>query len=208
MFAQVGLDAAFPRATDTDLLSVVTTNRGQNKLDAYLHRAIAYDVTYDPATGEARAEVEVRLRNEPPDGELPYEVGYNPDGLPLGTNLTRLDVYSPLALDEATVDGVPVPVAEGGELGLPVHGVALEVPRDGAAVVRYSLSGALPRGEGYRLLLVHQPLANPDDVTVRVRAVDGSRTAAVTEPLVSDGRLATGSPPAEGTVELGVGFRD
>lgn len=208
LFAQVGLDAAFPQATETDLLSVVTTNRGQNKLDAYLHRAISYDVTYDPATGEARAEVEVRLRNEPPDGELPYEVGYNPDGLPQGTNLTRLDVYSPLALDEATVDGVPVPVAEAGEFGLAVHGVVLEVPRNGAAVVRYSLSGTLPPDEGYRLLLVHQPLANPDDVTVRVRAVDGWRPAAVTEPLVSDGLVATGSPPAQGSVELGVGFRD
>jgi hypothetical protein len=208
LFAELGLDAAFPQPAGRDLLSVVTANRGQNKLDAYLHRAITYDVTYDPATGEARALVEVRLRNEPPDGELPYEVGYNPFGLPPGTNATRLDVYSPLALDAVTVDGTPASVAETRELGVLVHGVVLDVPRDRAAVVRFSLSGTLPARGRYELLLVHQPLANPDDVTVRVRPTDGWRPAIATEPLVSDGLVAAGSPPSQGTVELDVAFRD
>jgi hypothetical protein len=44
-----------------------------------------------------------------------------------------------------TVDGNPAPVAETRELGLLVHGVVLDVPRDGVAVVRFSLSGTLPR---------------------------------------------------------------
>jgi hypothetical protein len=86
--------------------------------------------------------------------------------------------------------------------------VVLDVPRDGAAVVRYSLSGTFPPGEDYRLLLVHQPLANPDDVTVRVHAADGWRTTTVAEPLVSDGLVATGSPAVQGRVELGVSFDD
>lgn len=208
LFSELGLDADFPDPTGGDLLSVVTGNRGQNKLDAYLHRAIAYDVTYDPVSGEAHARVEVRLRNEPPDGELPYEVGYNPFGLPLGTNVTRLDVYSPLALDEVTVDGDPAPVAEARELGLRVHGVVLDVPRDGTAVVRFSLSGTLPAGDRYRLVLVPQPLANPDDVTVRVQAPDGWRPRSATEPLVSDGRAATGSPPSLETTRFDVIFSD
>ena len=208
LFAELGLDAAFPEPSGRDLLSVVTGNRGQNKLDAYLHRAITYDVTYDPASGATHAEAEVRLRNEPPAGELPYEVGYNPFGLPPGTNATRLDLYSPLGLDEVTVDGVPAPVAEARELGSQVHGVVLDVPPGGEAVVRYSLSGTLPAGERYRLRLVHQPLANPDDVTVRVRGAEGWRPAGATEPLVRSGRVATGAPASEGTVELEVAFRD
>jgi hypothetical protein len=208
LFAELGLDAAFPDPAGGDLLSVVTGNRGQNKLDAYLHRAVAYDVTYDPASGETHAVVEVRLRNEPPDGELPYEVGYNPFGLPLGTNATRLDVYSPLALDEVTVDGNPAPVAETRELGLLVHGVVLDVPRDGVAVVRFSLSGALRPGDRYRLVLVPQPLANPDDVTVRIQAPDGWRPTSATEPLVADDRAATGSPLPNETSRLAATFGD
>jgi hypothetical protein len=208
LFGEVGLDAPFPEPTGHDLLSVVTTNRGQNKLDAYLHRAITYDVTYDPATGEAQAVVEVRLRNDPPAGDLPYEVGYNPFDLPLGTNATRLDVYSPLALDAVTVDDAPAAVAEGRELGLLVHGVVLDVPRDDTVVVRYSLSGVLPAGERYELLVANQPLANPDHVTVRVRGADGWRPDDAAEPLVSDGAVAAGSPPSAGTVALDVAFRD
>jgi hypothetical protein len=208
LFAELGLDAAFPAPDGGDLLSVVTGNRGQNKLDAYLHRAIAYDVTYDPVTGEAHAQVEVRLRNEPPDGDLPYEVGYNPFGLALGTNATRLDVYSPLALDEVTVDGHPAPVAETRELGLLVHGVVLDVPRDGDAVVRFSLSGTLPPGDRYRLVLVPQPLANPDDVTVRVQAPEGWRPTSATGPLVVDDRAANGSPSPNETTRLVVTFGD
>ncbi len=206
LFSELGLDAAFPDPSGSDLLSVVTGNRGQNKLDAYLHRAITYDVTYDPTSGEAHALVEVRLRNEPPDGELPYEVGYNPFGLPLGTNATRLDVYSPLALDEVTVDGNPSPVAEAQELGLLVHGVVLDVPRDGTAVVRFALSGTLPPGDRYRLVLVPQPLANPDDVTVRVQAPHGWRPTFAAEPFVVDHRAATGSPRSGGTARLDVIF--
>jgi hypothetical protein len=208
LFTELGLDAAFPEPDGHDMLSVVTGNRGENKLDAYLHRSITYDVTYDPASGATRAVAEVRLRNETPAGELPYEVGYNPFGLPSGTNATRLDLYSPLGLDGVTVDGAPAPVAEARELGWQVHGVVLDIPPGGATVVRYFLSGALPAGERYRLRLVHQPLANPDDVTVRIRAVDGWRPAEATEPLVASGRAASGAPAPRGRVELDVAFRD
>jgi hypothetical protein len=206
LVAALGLDADFPAPAGGDLLSVVTTNRGENKLDAYLHRTISYDVTYDPDTGEADALVEVRLRNDAPAGELPYEVGYNPFGLPAGTNATRLDVYTPLALESATVDGTPAPVSEARELGSQVHGVVLDVPRDGAPVVRFSLTGTLAPGDRYGLTLVNQPLANRDDVSVRIRAPDGWRPATVGEPLVSDGHVASGSPPAQGTVAVDVTF--
>jgi hypothetical protein len=104
------------------------------------------------------------------------------------------------------VDGAPAPVSEARELGSQVHGVIIDVPRDAASVVRFSLTGTLAPGDRYGLTIVNQPLANPDDVTVRIRAPDGWRPATVAEPLVSDGQVASGSPPAQGTVALDVTF--
>jgi hypothetical protein len=89
-----------------------------------------------------------------------------------------------------------------------VHGVVLDVPRDGDAVVRFSLSGTLPPGDRYRLVLVPQPLANPDDVTVRVQAPGGWRPTSATGPLVVDDRAANGSPSPNETTRLVVTFGD
>ena len=51
-----GLDAGkgLQPTTDGDDVMVTTSNDNPNKADAYLHRTVDYDVTYDDASGEAQ----------------------------------------------------------------------------------------------------------------------------------------------------------
>ena len=100
---------AFPKTTGGDLLAVTTQNVGANKIDAYLHTSITDHVSFDPGTGAEHSVVRVNLTNDAPATGLPPLVIDSPavPGLAPGTNETWLTVYSPLAFDHVTVNGVP-----------------------------------------------------------------------------------------------------
>jgi hypothetical protein len=164
-----GLDGALPPVGDGDFLSLVTQNAGNNKIDIFLHRAIRYDVTYDPDQGRVAATATIDLRNDAPADGLPEIVlDNNGQGFPRGTNLLQLSWYSPLVLGSATVDGEPLAVRPERELDRWVYTAELALgPGQGRTVV-LELAGTIRSGTTYRLGVAPQPLANADELTVAV----------------------------------------
>jgi hypothetical protein len=172
----VGADNTFPRGETVDSLAVVNQNGGQNKIDAYLERDIAYDVELDPATGSLEAEVTVRLTNAVPSLDLPDAVvGSNDQGLPPGTNETLLSIYSPHRFESLEVDGQPVGSESAHELGHGVYTVRLQVGPGETTEVRLVLSGRVGPLDRYELTYNAQPLVHDDQVSVAVRLVGDGR---------------------------------
>lgn len=171
VLADLGVDGAYPRPSGGDLLGVGYVNTGSNKLDAYLHRTIAYEVALDPATGALEAALVVQLANKAPADLAPYILGLRPSPHPPATNVADLVVRTPHRLVQATVDGEAVaPSATGGEseLGSHRYRIPVVIPRGSTVEVRVELAGQVTLTEGYTLHLVAQPLANPDLVVVVV----------------------------------------
>lgn len=166
---QTGLAGAFPRALGGDLLSFITQNAANNKVDAYLERKITYDVSYDPATGRVESAVTAVLSNSAPThGLSPLVIGSYPgSGLPPGSDLLWFSVYSPLSLTSATVNGSPVTLTSTPELGVNTYSGYVKVLAGSTSEVVVKLHGTVARGT-YRLVLHDQPTAIPDRTTVTV----------------------------------------
>ena len=169
---RVGISGRFGAVDGTDLLSLRSSNLEPSKLDAFLQREVEASVEIDPTTGAVTTIVEVELRNDAPDRGLPDYILGTGRTVPKGTNVDLLTLYTPLRLDEVTVDGSPVGVQATDELGLHAYGVPVELPAGASATVTYRLSG--PVGDGlqtsgsYSLLVVPQPLGTPDRWTLTV----------------------------------------
>jgi hypothetical protein len=175
LFRELGMDGSFPTPDTGDFISLVTTNRGGNKLDAYLHRQLTYDVTYSPSSGDVQATATVVLRNDaPPDG-LPFEVGYNDANLPIGTNQTSLTLYSPLDLVGLSGNGQPYGAVPKEEFGFHSYTAYVDLPPGGSTTLVFSLAGSSKPAHAYRLRISPQPLVNADDVAVSITATDGWR---------------------------------
>ncbi len=193
-FEQVGLDGAFPDVSNGDLLSVTTQNSGHNKIDVYLQRQIAYEATIDPDAGTVTATATVTLTNSAPAEGLPNDViGTNPTPatpnlppLPPGNNALLLALYSPLQLTSATADGTPIGVTPEREFGVNVYSDDVIVPPGGTVTLTFELEGPVDLADGYRLAFGGQPTVNPDQVSVRLAAVDGWTLTGEGE-LVADG---------------------
>ncbi|MEY2448328.1 MAG: hypothetical protein QOH79_1804 [Acidimicrobiaceae bacterium] len=171
-FERVHLDGAFPSPNGGDLVGMVSTNDGANKLDGYLHRSLDYDVTFDPASNAVSATATVKLSNLPPAGPLPTQV--NGEGGPpsVGTNKTWLTLYSPLELQDASLNGSPVSIGRADEFGMHTYTAIVAIPRDQTITLTFDLRGVIRPGD-YRLTVARQPLAWPDHVHVVVRAKSG-----------------------------------
>ncbi len=185
LLGRLRLDGSFPDPGTGDLLGVTTQNAGNNKIDAYLHRSVDDQVTVDPGSGQVTSAVTVTLRNDAPSSGLPPIVLASPadPGLPAGTNRTWLSVYSPLALQKATVDGQPLSMSSGNELGVKVFSGYIDVPAGGTVSVKLSLSGLLAPATTYSLSLHKQPMVNSEKTTVEVAPVPG--WASVPDPRAS-----------------------
>jgi uncharacterized protein DUF4012 len=175
LFRDIGIDGALPAPGGGDSLAVVNNNAVGNKIDLYLHRTVDYSATWDPDTGEVEATATVTVRNDAPSSGLPaYVIGspLEPESRPpSGTNRTYLSIYSPLALDGATVDGAPVMLEPQRELGRNVYSLFLDVPPDRATrTLELRLVGRVDPGDRYELTVANQPLVVPDDITVTVDA--------------------------------------
>jgi hypothetical protein len=192
LVALLGAGRPFPRPDGGDLAGLVTQNGGNNKADAFLRRALAYDVSFDPASGHVEARATVVLHNDAPATGLPEAfLGSNDRGLPPGTNRTWVSWYSPLEVREGRVDGQVVALERNRELGWSVVSTYVEIPPGGSTRVELVLSGAVDPGAPYRLVVPHQPLVADDEVVVTVRPVSGWRA-----------ELAPGWRHAEGAVRL------
>ncbi len=186
LLAALHLDDAFPKAKDGDLLAVTTQNADGNKIDAYLHTAIADHVTFNPTTGAESAEVQVTLTNDAPATGLPPLVIDSPSvpGLAPGTNETWLSIYSPLSFDEGTVDGTPSTMSATRELGVWAYSTYIDVPPHASVTLRMRLIGQMASGSSYRLSVQLQPSANPERARVVVTPANPWNLAASSGPPV------------------------
>ena len=162
LFRSVGMSGQFPdpsqRGIRTDGLAVVTNNASGREIDTFLHRAIAYDATFDRTSGDVSATVTVSLDNTAPSG----------------ISRTSLTVYSPLAVKSWSVDGRPVAAKMGTANGWQTSSAVVPVDADGTATVTIALHGALPSG-AYALQWWPQPVTSPDSVELKVTDSDGRR---------------------------------
>lgn len=198
---RLGVAGAMVRGPD--LLHVTDANLAANKLDYYLERELDYRVVIHPdADGRgarARAALTIRLANTAPITGLPRVVAGPYEGAPpgrfrAGENVTYVSVYSPLDVTGARLDGEPVAVTSGDELGTRVHSTIVELDAQETRVLQLDLSGRVRMGgEGwYGLALGRQPSVHDDRVRVSVSVPEGYRIAAVRRLQKAYARRASG----------------
>ena len=172
---EVGVDNALPGFTgpygSADGLAVVTNNASGNKIESFLQRTVEYTPVYDAGSGETSGTLTITLTNNAPTTGYPDYVIGNIVGVPTGTNRMLLSVYSRLGASAATVDGQPVTVETGGELGWNVYSKFVDVPSGKTVVVTMTLSGRVARGQ-YQL--IYRPQALPNDDAVKLHATTSS----------------------------------
>jgi hypothetical protein len=205
LIRSLGLDGAFPAHDQGDFFSLVTQNGGSNKIDAYLHREVEYQASYDPSSGEVEATATVTLRNDAPADGLPPAVIANPpsSGQPSGTNWLWFNFYSPHVLTEATLDGAPLVMGTQREFGLYVYHAYVAVPPKGDATVVLQLSGSIPEEGDYRVDWFQQPAVHADRVKVDLRLPEGW-TLSTGDGVAADGRA--GSTVVESRTDGSVRF--
>ncbi|MCB0972085.1 MAG: DUF4012 domain-containing protein [Acidimicrobiales bacterium] len=188
-FELVGADGSLVFPEGGDGLSVIQQNAGNNKLDAYLQRTIDYEPTIDADSGDLSATLRIELRNDVPSLDLPDAVVGNSRGVPLGTNLTWLTIFTPHQVTTATLDGEPIVLGPTRERGIGGWDTPLiEVPPGGSAVLELELVGGVDLTEAYTLAVLPQPVANPDRFTSTLRIVGGldEERRDATVPLLDD----------------------
>jgi hypothetical protein len=164
----------------SDALAVNTQNAGANKIDYYLDRSLEYHVRLEPdierRQTRVEAELTLRLDNTAPAVGLPQIViGPYTDDYVAGVNRSLVSVYSPLDIETATVDGVPVDVVAVTEAGRTAYGLFVDIPAESSRTLEVRLSGTVPLESGgwYDLDLDAQPTLEPDRVSLAVEVADG-----------------------------------
>jgi hypothetical protein len=165
----LGADGAFPPKGDGDFFSLITQNKGENKIDIYMHRKVQYSASYDPDTGEVTSHATVTIRNDAPPAGLPGAIiGNNDQGFPLGTNELFFSFYTPLGLRDATIDGQATPMEYQLEFGYSVYSRFITIPSGATVTVDLDLFGRLKPGNQYSLGISPQSTVNPDEVVATV----------------------------------------
>jgi hypothetical protein len=198
----LGLTGRIP-AVRGDSLAVTTSNTGGSKIDLFLERRVRYDVTWDPATRQLTGKVSLALTNTAPASGLPDVVLGNFWGLPNGTNRSFLSVYTPLALDQARVNGQVRAFEPGVESERRVYSTSLDIPPGGTALVELDVSGTVAgHGDNYVLDLLQQPLVHPEQAEVNITVagdtvVEPSITGPPDAKVTLDGRTASWAGPLD-----------
>lgn len=174
---RLGLDGSFPSlAPGPSALSAVTiANAANNKMDAYLTEQTQDAITYDPGTGAVDEQLTVTFTNRG-SASLPQYVSgsYVGSGLPAGTDESWVSVYTPWAVQDATLDGQPLQMTNGtSELGVNAFSYYVKVPPGAAVVLRVGISGATAVGSSFSDTIRQQPLANPSSTVVTVTPSGG-----------------------------------
>ncbi|MCB1260468.1 MAG: DUF4012 domain-containing protein [Acidimicrobiales bacterium] len=194
LLAELGADAAFPSAAGGDLLSVRTQNKGNNKIDVFARRDVAHRVRFDPETGATDATVRVTLHNDAPsEGLSDAVIGSNDQGLPPGTNVSFVSVYTPLGLRGARIDGLETGLEFQRELGVSVYSLFVTIPPGGSVELVLDLHGDLEPGD-YRLVLAPQPTVTPDEYDLTLEPSSGW----LVDTLLADGDITTRTDTSTG----------
>lgn len=177
VFEHLGAAGVLAVPQGSDGLSVVQQNSGNNKLDAYLHRSITYLPKIDADTGKLTAELRIELHNDVPSLKLPPAIVNNSRGVPVGTNLAWLTIYTPNVVTSATIDGKAVKLGPSTEQKLNAWDTPLlQIPAGGKVVVVLKMAGGVDLRHGYRLTILPQPVANPDRFTAELAIANGQAT--------------------------------
>lgn len=177
LIGRLGADGALPDLDGADGLAVTFDNAAGNKTDTYLSTAVEYRPVFDPATGGVEARLTVTVTNDAPTSGRPDYVIGNLIGEPTGSNLTLVNVYTPLQFTAATLDGEPTTLAAARERGWNVFTLAVPLGSGGSAVLEVQLT-ARTRLEEYRLVV--RPPDLPQETSWRIEGSD------------TDGRLLAG----------------
>lgn len=175
--ARTDLLRRWPENTGSDFLSLLESNAAPTKLDAYLYRDWAYDLTFDPETGKTSGTVTLTLTSTAtPD--LPAYVT-SPDEEIVGLeerrpqdNWTFVSLITPLNSNSVTVNGVPEELVAFNELGYARWFARASVAPERPTVIVWEVEGALNPGD-YTLRVAHQPLVNDDRVRITVTPSEG-----------------------------------
>jgi hypothetical protein len=164
-----GLNSTLRAPAQGDLLALLSTNIGPNKMDAYVQRNM--EVNLSVATnGDVSSEVTATLKNAGP-ATGPEDVVGNNAQLPTGTAITRLAILTMLDLLEAHEGDQLAPVSPQLEFGLNRFTVRTDVPAGGSRTTKFSLAGHLKEPDrSYRLRIAAQPVATPDHVMLEAGA--------------------------------------
>lgn len=175
---RLGASGAIP-PVQGDWFSVVTNNAGANKIDWYLQRTISYDAEVDLASGTVQATATVEMHNgAPASGVAVYLIGNKvvPQA-PMGTSIQYISLYSPLHLDDATIDSAPLKLESDTEVGRNVYSGWIRIPPGGQTTIKVHLRGRnAPAGaQRYDLQLGCQALVNRDVARVHIQLTDRSK---------------------------------
>ncbi|CAB4862699.1 unannotated protein [freshwater metagenome] len=176
LFEHVGIDAALPSPSGHDGLAVVNDNASANKIDSFLKREVRYEARFNQRTGRTTAVASVTMTNTAPSTGYPDYVIGNRLKLARGTNRTILSLYSPLALQGVTLDGVAIGHSSSTELGWNVYATLITLAPGQRVTVAFDLNGALAPGR-YQLVYRPQPLRLPERLFAEVKNTDGATVA-------------------------------
>jgi hypothetical protein len=186
-----------------DLLAVTSSNAAGSKIDLFLERQLAYDVTWDPDTGRVSGTVTATLTNGAPASGLPDYVIGNVIGLPRGTNRSFVSIYTPHDVAEARVNGQPAAIQSEQEAMRNVYSTFVEIPPGGTVTVELDVRGTV-EGDSYRLDIDQQPLARPEEAQVAIAVAGDDPVSAGTRDTELDGRVALWSGTMDRARHLGV----
>ena len=209
--AGLGIAGSAAAPAEGDYLMVVGVNAAANKVDAFLHRRLSWDVRLAPG-GSATAKAKLTLRNAVPGLHLPpYIVG------PYNTQLSKgeqrqfqsLYVAEGYGFTAATQDGRPAASEPQPDFGATALSRYVRVPARRTVTLGYELErdGAAERVGGRlrcRLLVRPQATIRPDLVDLTVRAPTGWRVTGAPSGFRVDGATASWSGPllAERAIEV------
>ena len=172
LLATTGLSGAWDPEHGADYLSVRVTDLLANKIEYFLDRSIGVEVVHDPESGEIRSVVTISLTNTAPDSGMPFYVTGNYDDLPIGTNRSDISVYTPLDLESATLDGTEIGMGRNAYGNGEVLSFPVQLAPGQTRTLRLELHGILATAP-YRLEVLPQPLASPDQLRVTINTGGG-----------------------------------
>jgi hypothetical protein len=143
---------------------VVINNYAADKLNYYLHSSVRWERS--GCSTERDVKVTITLTNDAPASGLSKSVtGRKPGDPHAGDSVIRLDYQatSGAVATAMTVNGTRVPTTTGTELGHPVYGQILKLPRGATRTVVLTL--VEPAGTGTPQI-VAQPMVSPMKVSI------------------------------------------
>jgi len=190
---QIGMSGTLPEPGAGDGVAVVFNNAVGNKIDYFLGASANYAVTADARTGTTSAQLDVTMTNGAPvDGEPGYVIG-NPIGLPVGTNRTRISVFTRLPVKQVLVDGQPAESEPGAEADYFVTSVYVLLPAGATVELSFEMDGPLDVADGYELVTRTPPTVAPTPLDIDATWIDPDGV----EYRVADTRRDAGSARLE-----------